>query len=180
MRMGEEITLPSGALRISTGDVVAVIERWKAQRESAAATAVAAGVTEPLLPYHTALLDTAKAFLGRDEYQVAVMIAQTAVEVLVEQVITEQLKKRKTAAEVEEWILNRAMPFTLIGGSTQKLYIDLTNDPIQQAPFWERYTRHTRRRNDVVHRGKPVEKPMAEESVAVASEVIRHLEQRRG
>jgi HEPN domain-containing protein len=179
--MDHRLTPELGAIAITGGDVIAaVIENWQARRRQIAAIAAAAGgVAPPLLPYHTALLDTARAFLQRDECQVAVVIAQTAVEVLVEQIVSEQLSKRSTTPQLQEWIKERGKPFGLTNQS-RALYVALTNDEIQKTPFWERYRRHVTRRHDVVHRGDLVDRPMAEESVAVADEIIRHLEQKRG
>lgn len=176
-----EITPGAGELRVTSGDaIVAVIENWQARRRQVAAIAAASGMVAPTLPYHTLLLDTAKVFLARGEYQVAVVISQTAVEVLVEQIITDQVRKRNTAPELEEWIMNRAKPFGLTGSASFDLYVTLTNDKIQRAPFWDEYRRHVTRRHGVVHRGQEVSRLLGEESVAIADQIIRHLEDRKG
>ncbi len=167
--MDDRLTPEPGTIGITGGDAIAVvIENWQARRRQAAAIAAAAGAIGPplplLLPYHTVLLDTAKAFLQRNECQVAVVIAQTAVEVLVEQIVSEQLSKRGTAPQLQEWIKKRGRPFGLTNQSSQALYTALTNDEIQKAAFWTRYTQHVTRRHHVVHRGEPVDTPQAEES----------------
>src|SRR5262245_11610928 len=99
-----------------------------------------------VLPFHVLLFETAKAFLERDEYRVAVMIAQTAIEVLFEQTITEELLKQTNSTELNEWVLDRSKPFALQNTSAS-LYVLLTGDEIQRRPFWDAYTRHVRRRN---------------------------------
>ena len=159
-------------------EFVADIIRWREDYERVIAEIVASvrPLAGPSLPYHSVLLDMAKAFLRRREHRVAVVMAQTAVEIRVEQVITKQLRRRATAVEVEEWIVDRAKPFTLTNSSSLGLYTALTNDEIQRAGFWERYRRHVTRRHSVIHRGADVTPSEAADSVTVSEEVIRHLE----
>jgi hypothetical protein len=168
-------------------EITAILKRWRKDYERtladiagiAAAAKPGYRVAPPLLPYHAVLLDTARAFMVRDECQVAVVMAQSAVEVLVEQIVTEQLRKRRTAPEVEEWVLARAKPFGLTGPNSLTLYIALTGDQIPRATFWDRYKRHVTRRHGVVHRGEKVTPQAAEQSLSVAEEMIRHIERRR-
>ena len=157
--------------------IAALGSAYAAYRRAVEATVETSPGTR-VLPFHVLLIESAKAYLERDEYRVAVMMAQTAVEVLIEQVITEELRKQTTSLDLAEWVLDRSKPFALQNASAS-LYVLLTGDEIQRQDFWDRYARHVKRRHGVVHRGEDVERSLAEESVDVARKVIRHVDQGR-
>jgi hypothetical protein len=70
--------------------------------------------------------------------------------------------------------------FNLGNKDVRKLYTKLTGDAIDTAPdiapVWARFETHVVRRHKVVHHGHRVSAADAQDSLAVATEVINHVE----
>ena len=148
-----------------------IARRWLA---GAAATA---GLRRNTLlpPLHQELLSTARSLLERQEYRAAVVIAQTACEVLTAQVIRHLLNVRQ-AGDLEEWVADSLPSFSLDNRAVRDLYVTLSGDQIRERSLWPRYTGHVRHRNRVAHRSEAATREQAEDSCAAAAELIEHLE----
>lgn len=120
--------------------------------------------TVPPPPYHRDLLALSAALGTEGRYELAVIVAQMACEVLSEQTLTPLLKGGK------------ARNFNVHGTDTLKLYTKLTRDPIDNQTFWSDYGTHAVRRHEVVHRGRRVSSAEARESVSVATQFVDHVE----
>jgi transcriptional regulator with XRE-family HTH domain len=146
-------------IEVGTGEVVVVGE----------------SVSLRISPLFEALLNSATHLLSIGQSGAAVLVAQSAIEVCTERIIAKSLE-RPGIAFLQDWIQSRVPNHAPTSDATRKLYQLLTgDDQIAQAPFWRRLTDHVTRRNLVAHRGQPIERKDAEDSVAVAGEVIRHL-----
>ncbi len=135
-------------------------------------TVKATGVV--MLP-HKALLETSKQLIDQQQYMAAIVIAQTACETFAEVAINAILRDK--ALDYLDGPISELLPnYNLRNEKVRKLYVALTDDKIQDAPFWVEYTKFVALRNRVVHRGKRPSKQQAEECFKVATEMVEHLE----
>jgi len=125
--------------------------------------------------YPQRLLDVAKGLIGTEEYSIAVVVAHIACEVAADRAFTKAFAA-KGIDYLEESIRAFFSGFAISQGRNQKLYTALTEDQIHKEPFWGRFIISLRRRNDIAHKAEIVGKPEAEESLAVATEFVAHLE----
>jgi hypothetical protein len=140
---------------------------WQRRREDqwrVAATAMYR-TTPPLPAYYEDLLTLASVLLAEDRYGLAVIVAQMACEIAVEQALAPRL----TGA-------SRSWNFNVDNRKVRKEYIRLTGDVIDKAVFWPRYHDHAVRRHQVTHAGGSIGLSEAEASVTVAREFVQHVE----
>jgi hypothetical protein len=141
---------------------------WKRNQEEqwrAGVRAAMANRTAPPAPYYRDLLSLSASLIGEGRHEAAVIVAQMACEVLTEQTLTPLLRKGQARAN-----------FNLDDKDVRKLYIKLTHDAIDQAPFWPNYRPHVVRRHQVVHRGRRVTPTEAQESLSIATQLVDHVE----
>ena len=126
----------------------------------------------PPSPYYRDLLGLASTLISEAKhqfrYELAVILAQMACEVLVEQTVASRVKSLKPR-----------QTFNLHAKETRKLYKSATADDIEQAHFWPQYGPHAIRRHEVVHRGRRVSPAEAQESLTVATQFVAHVEKVR-
>jgi hypothetical protein len=65
--------------------------------------------------------------------------------------------------------------YNIANAKVSGLYMDLSGDPINQAPFWSRFTAHSELRNDLVHEGKLATEAQAKASLEVVAALIAHV-----
>ena len=162
-----------------------IIAAWKKQQDDyhsvAVATAAMQRNNQLLLflspPPYIAIFTAAKRLLDAGEFGAAVVLAQTACEVLGANVL-ERLMKKRSVELLRDWIVLGAtrQNASFSSNVVRELYVALSGDRIQGEPFWAKYLEHVRRRNEVAHQGKTVSKPEAEDSYQAAESFIRHLE----
>src|SRR5712692_8365297 len=149
-----------------------VPEMWRRQREEHWRVAVNAQTMmnrSPILsPYYSDLLGLADALVAEGRYELAVVVAQMACEVVVEQTLTPLLKGKKPPQN-----------FNVHGKGARHVYKLLTHDTIEKQPFWQSYGRHVVRRHDVVHRGGRVGPAEARDSTFTARQFVEHVDQVR-
>jgi hypothetical protein len=105
---GEEI--PPGAI-IGLGGVQAFRQHHDAQRRAYLAAATSLLGSPPALlatPYHYDVLATARDFLRADMNDVAVIFAQTACEIALQETIATLLRRTGIQSAMEEWCGNRS------------------------------------------------------------------------
>jgi HEPN domain-containing protein len=125
------------------------------------------------------LLDRARKLLEAGEHELAVILAQTASEVLVADALR-SLAEPHATDELRPWLLSRLKSFTLIDDPTRDLWNRLTSSRIQDEAFWRNYTAHVRRRNAIVHNGERVDQSAAEASLQAASALFDYVERAIG
>jgi hypothetical protein len=129
-------------------------------------------------PYERVLLDFAKRAAARGEdgdHEVAVVTAQMAVEVMIEQTIGGLLRSR--GLEDLDEPLSDLLPSYNIGNErVLRLYDALSGEQIQNEAFWPNFKEHVKRRNQIVHRGMRASRQDAEESIAAVEAVLAHLQ----
>jgi hypothetical protein len=159
-----------------------VMASWKKQQDDyyavARTTTFYRNQIAPLLasPY-IELFGAAKRLLDAGELGAAVVLAQTACEVLGANVL-ERLMKKRNVEFLRDWIVSAATRgnANFSNDRVRDLYVTLSGDRIQDQPFWAQYQSHVRRRHDVAHNGTTVSKAETEESYQAAESFIRHLE----
>ena len=132
-----------------------------------------------------ARLERAQDLLDRGEWDLAVVVAQTAVEVLIAQVISDRL--RAIGDHLEENQLPRLRTnltrniktYSLNDDSTRQLWDDLMKDTITNVDVWGGYKDHVKRRHGIVHQGVEVSRPQATASLEAARSMIEHVRSRQ-
>lgn len=126
--------------------------------------------------HHRVLLERARRLQERREWDLATVVAQTAFEVRVAQVVYERLEARSLGG-LRAHITSHIRSYSLLDDRTQKLWDELTEDAIKQADSWAQYRDHVGRRNAVVHQGIDVTEADAAASLAAVDAMIAHIEQ---
>jgi hypothetical protein len=126
-------------------------------------------------PYHLVLLAAADNLLLQQQPGVAVVTAHMACEIVTEQAIAAAFNRRGLG-DLEEVVTAWFQSNNLANDRIRDVYVALTGDRIQDAPFWGRFTASSKLRNHAVHRGKLVSPQEAKDCCTVVREVIAHLE----
>ena len=154
-----------------------LMAHWKKQRDAYYAIAGSSFQARVILPPYIEIFGAAKRLLDGGEFAAAVVVAQTSCEVLGENVLLRLMRKRGVEL-LSEWASRaRRRSASFDNDLVRRLYVTLSNDEIQKAPFWARYAAHVELRNKIVHEGRAVTKSEAEESYQAAMDFIRHIEQ---
>lgn len=124
---------------------------------------------------HRELLQHAEQLQEQRESGCAVVVAQTAMEVLVERTIDRRLQVREVGG-LRAHIISTIRTHTMKDKPTQDLWFELTGDRITQVEVWQRYLDHLKRRHAFVHTGADVSAADAAESLAVVTAMIEHVE----
>jgi hypothetical protein len=127
-------------------------------------------------PY-LSLLKAAHEQHDHGDYQEAIILAQTAVEIFIEQVFDCLFTKRGIEylqAPVERLLYRN---FSLGHDKVANLYEALSGDAIRQLPLWSQYKAHTELRNDVVHQGREVDAEQSQHSLDSVQALIDHVRQ---
>ncbi len=132
-----------------------------------------------------ARLERAQDLLDRGEWDLAVVVAQTAVEVLIAQVISDRL--RAIGDHLEENQLPRLRTnltrniktYSLNDDPTRQLWDDLMQDMITNVDAWGGYKDHVKRRHGIVHQGVEVSRLQAAASLEAARAMIEHVRSRQ-
>jgi hypothetical protein len=126
--------------------------------------------------HHLVLLELARLLQEHREWDLAIVVAQTAFEVRAAQVVYERLEARDIGG-LRAHITSHIRTYSLVDDRTQKLWQELTEDAIKQAGCWAQYRDHVGRRNAVVHQGVDVNEAEAAASLGAVEAMIAHVEQ---
>jgi hypothetical protein len=119
-----------------------------------------------------ALLNSASHLANTHQHGAAVLVAQTALEVCTERIITRSLLVKHRARSIP----GRFRPYVITTDHTKWLYELLTGDmQIGSQSFWQPLTEHVKRRNGFGHSGQPVERKDAADSVAAVAQAIAYI-----
>lgn len=120
------------------------------------------------------LLDRAHELQRDGEHDLAVIVAQTACEVLIEDAVR-SLTQSHVSDELWPWFLDRTRSFTLRDDPTRSLWLIVSGDDINKQPFWREYGEHVKRRNAIVHGGGTVDRQSAAKSLKAADALFDHV-----
>ena len=140
--------------------------------------------TVRLSPLFEALLNSARHLLQLTPPQpsAAVIIAQTAIEVCTERVISKFIDRRGLTF-LRAWIEDRLVNYNIQRDDVKALYKALTQDgTITAQVFWtsNRLKQHVELRNDIAHRGKVAEFEDGKASVELAEQLEQKIAALRG
>jgi hypothetical protein len=107
--------------------------------------------------------------------EAAVVTAQSACEIACEWAIAQLLERR--GVDFLHGCVDDMIGSYNLAGRARELYVTLSGDRVQEQPFWFAFTECVKRRNRIVHRGDQVSSTDAQEHLAVARQLIAHLEQ---
>ncbi len=125
------------------------------------------------------LLDRAQELEDRGEHELAVILAQTACEVLVADALRSLLHAH-VSDELRPWLLARVKSFALIDDATRELWNRITGSVIQDQAFWAPYKAHVKRRHRIVHDGDRVDSDGAQSSLEAAAAMFDYVERAIG
>lgn len=125
--------------------------------------------------YHRAILSAAEGWIAQGEFDVAIVFLQTACEILTEQVFDTIMKKMEVGW-LKEHIDDLPPNYNIGNERVRKLYVALTDDKIEEQPFWGDFEQHVTLRHELVHGTRRATREEAERSLASVSAVISHLE----
>jgi hypothetical protein len=128
--------------------------------------------------HHQVLLERARLLHERRDWDLAIVVAQTAFEVLAAQVISRRLEARDVGG-LRAHLTSHIRTYALLDDRTQKLWHELTEDTIKQAGCWAQYRDHVGRRHAVVHQGVDVSEADSTASLAAVQAMIAHVQQLR-
>ena len=126
-------------------------------------------------PYHKALLKTANRLLEDHQPAVALIVAHMACEIYAEQVMAQAFKKRG-AADLEDAVTDLLSSNNLANDRVRRLYTALTDDQIQDTPFWKDFKESATLRNQAIHHGARISPEQARTSCEVAGKIVTHLD----
>jgi DNA-directed RNA polymerase subunit RPC12/RpoP len=167
------------------------------QLAGTAISATAARATMTVIQHWERLLQTAEelyraGYCAAELYKpgyfgAALIVAQTACEVVVELAIDKALRTKKVP-ELVEPIDQFVLTYSVKNERLRRLYEALTNDmlagdkTIGQAPqpFWSRYCDTVKDRNACVHSGVAISQAKARAGVDAANEFVNHVVQHNG
>jgi hypothetical protein len=120
------------------------------------------------------LLETAERLFNAGENDVAVIVAQTACEVVAERAIT-KVFSTKGIAELEGPVTDYLVSYSIHGERNRKLYSALTGDKIGDEPFWSKYKKLADMRHEAVHCGVMCDKESTREGLEAAKRLVEHV-----
>ena len=123
------------------------------------------------------LLTRAAELSHQGHHDLAVIVAQTACEVLVGNAMRLLLPLHPSEA-LQDWLLDRLKGYSLNDDPTRRLWNRLTSTEIQKEGWWPDYKTHVQRRHDIAHKGAHADKTAAQESLNAVRNLIRFVESR--
>jgi hypothetical protein len=125
------------------------------------------------------LIKTAKDLKDQGHPEAAIVTAQTACEVCTE-IFLEAGFRDQDITYLKDPITKLLPNYNVANPRVRSIYETVCDDQIGREPFWARFKQHVERRNRIVHRGENASQQDAEDSIAVAEEVIVHIRSKAG
>lgn len=127
--------------------------------------------------HHETLVDMARDALGREEYDLTVILATAASEMLTERAFR-LLFSFKGIDYLYDSVIDKQWEYNNITKKKNRnLYLVLSGDDIPNTfKGWSEFHKHYNRRHEIAHRGKSVVEDDARKSYKVVTEYIKHVE----
>lgn len=120
------------------------------------------------------LLESAETLHAAGHFSSAIVVAQTACEVVTARAIGKAFDSKRVP-ELREPVMRLLSSASLRGDKARLLYDALTNDNINQHRFWPRYIEMVRLRNAVAHNGETATQEQSRKLIDAASEFVAHV-----
>jgi hypothetical protein len=127
-----------------------------------------------VFPYPERLLQLAGSLLADGEFSVAIVVAHMACEISAERALS-QAFKAKGIAHLQKRFDGFFSGYNLSNEKVRNLYNAVTEDKIQDQPFWTAFEKSAERRQRAVHRGYVAPESEARASVQAATEFVAHM-----
>jgi hypothetical protein len=136
-------------------------------------------IPPPIPPYQRELIQNAYDLCDERKYNLAVIVAQMACEVVSELAFSTYFISRGIH-ELEKPIVALLPNFNLGSGNdkTRKLYEALSGDKITAQLWWSDYKSVVKLRNDIIHKSAQTNSATARAAVKTADQLVRHVDQR--
>lgn len=127
--------------------------------------------------HHEMLIGMAKDALDRKEFELSVILATCACEILTERAFR-LLFSYRDVEYLYDSVIERQWEYNNITKEkSRNLYIVLSKDDIPNTfKGWGDFHKHYKRRHEIAHRGKTVDKEDAKKSLQIVNEYIKHIE----
>lgn len=132
--------------------------------------------TVELITYPQTLLATCKGFIEDGQYSISVVVAHMACEVSVERALSNAFAS-KGLQHLAEPVMDFLNGYNLASDRNRKLYTALTDDKIEEQPFWQAFKESATRRNEIIHASKVVGHDEAQSSYRATRDFVLHLKQ---
>lgn len=126
-------------------------------------------------PYHRTLLASAGRLAASGDHEIAVVTAQMACEIFVEQAFV-TIYRKKALTYLENPIDALIPSYNLGNDKVRALYSALTGDNVAAASFWPDFKELVKIRNGAVHGGRRVQRAEADSGCLAAENLVRHVE----
>lgn len=130
-------------------------------------------LTGAAVPYDKLMASADKA-LEDGDYKLAIILAQTALELFTEAVLATLYRRRHIEylkPEFERLLIN----YNLANAKVSSLYMALSGDPIMHQSFWSGVQSHIELRNDIVHEGREASQVDAQRSLHAIHQLMDHI-----
>lgn len=124
--------------------------------------------------YPQKLLEICEGLINDGQYSISVVVAHMACEVATERKLSAAFASRGLQY-LEDSVLNFLNGYNLANDWIRKLYTSLTNDHIEQQPFWQNFCDSASRRNKIIHGGKIIGQVESQISYQAAIDFVSHL-----
>jgi hypothetical protein len=131
-------------------------------------------VRPPIPPYYRQVLETAERYGREGEHELAVILAQTACELVTESAFDTFIRVHGLTGSDKKH--SRPTNCDLGNERVKALWVLLSWDKIDRQPFWSEFKAHTKRRHGIVHKGEKATALDADASLRVATDLIAHVE----
>jgi hypothetical protein len=131
------------------------------------------------------LLEAAQRYVDQSEpdYRVALIVAQTACEVVIQRAVAKAFAAKGLSAEQVESAMS-ICSWSLIEGKPRALYKAITGDDTitdkSKSPFWKPYQESVELRNLAVHRGQIISEAEAKTGLDAARALVDHVATHNG
>lgn len=127
-------------------------------------------------PYHQRLIEQARRWIKAGEFNVAIVVLQTAAEIKTEQVF-DAILSEKRLTELKKPISELTASYNLGNDKVRNLYVALTGDKVQGRDFWHDFKLHGQVRRRVVHGKYKATSQEAQTSLTAVKDLVTHLTQ---
>lgn len=127
--------------------------------------------------HHEMLIGMAKDALDRKEFELSVILATSACEMLTERAFSLLFSYRNVEYLYDSVIGRQRVYNNITNKKSRDLYIALSGDNIiTKFNGWADLGKHYNRRHEIVHQGKTVDEEDAKKSLQIVNEYIKHIE----
>jgi len=135
-----------------------------------------------LIHYYEKLYGEALRHLGQEQASLAVIVAQTAIELCTEAAV-EELLRIQGVDGIREPILDLFQSYNVCNEKLLRIINAVSNDKIQESSFWLDLKRLNSLRNSIVHQGKECSVDEAKQLIPTVGEYVEYthriIEQRK-